>query len=238
MRNATAARSSTVVVPRVPRPAARSSPPPLPLPRPRPRIVTLPDDALMSEPASPPPLPAHRPPSDVLSQLVRQMVDLESYEDALHAGRFCLQRIAAVLPCRASLVHLFDPYRKEFIVIDARGAYAEAMKLSRHTDADPLLRLAMPTGRPFAWHDLTRAPVTKLARFKTVYNVRSILVCPVVQRSYWYGAIELVDPLGGQGFKSEHETAMRYVADRYASFLCTRGVITDVTQVALFAYGV
>jgi GAF domain-containing protein len=173
----------------------------------------------------------------MLALLFERLQNLEHAVDALAGARFCLEAVAFVLPCRASLVHLFDLTRKEFLVVDARGTQASTMKLARHGIGDPLLRMAMPTGRPFAWHDLRYAPVNRLARFKAIDSVRTILACPVTSGQGWLGAIELVDPLGGGAFKTEHENAMRYVCDRYAKFLGSRGVITDVATVARFAFG-
>jgi GAF domain-containing protein len=176
------------------------------------------------------------PAEEMLAILFDRLHALELVADALDGARLLLEVIALVLPCRASLVHFFDVERKEFIVVDARGTQADTMKLARHGASDPLLRMAMPTGKPFVWPDLRYAPVNRLTRFKAIDNVRCMLTCPVVSGARWYGAIELVDPLGGGGFRSEHENAMRYVSDRYASFLTRHGVITDVETVARFAF--
>jgi hypothetical protein len=215
------------------------------------QLVTLPSDVLIEE-RRPPPVPrrapklstvlktppeARLPGEEMLAVLFERLHDLEFCADALDGARFCLEAVAAVIPCRASLAHLFDVVRKEFIVVDAHGIHADTMKLARQGASDPLLRMAMPTGRPFPWHDLRFAPVGKLTRFKEIDDVKSVLVCPVTSGARWYGAIELVDPIGAACFKTEHENAMRYVCDRYAAFLRKNGVITDVATIARFAFG-
>ena len=109
------------------------------------------------------------------------------------------------------------------------------MILERHPFTDPLLQVAMPTGEPFAWKDLRRAPVNKLARFASLPEVKTIMVCPVVTGPRWLGAIELVDPLDGEPFNTHDALGARYVASRYARYISAHGLVTEVCAVARFA---
>ena len=216
------------------------------IPRPAPRLVSLSSSEL--KPASvPPPLPLRRvsgrmtvavrraKDDDVVEKLCEALASLDAEPDALSAARLCLDVLARAVPCRALLAHAFDVARGDFLVVHARGEHADAMVLERHPLGDPLLWVAMPTGEPFAWPDLRRAPVNKLARFKELPHVKTIMACPVVSGPRWLGAIELVDPLDGTLFRTEHALGARYVANRYARFLTAHGLIVDVGAVARFA---
>lgn len=199
----------------------------------------------------PPPLPANRDAArhservpvvrrsvadDVLETLFEALRDLDSEPDALSAARACLGALERVAPSRASMVHAFDVMRGDFLVVDARGEAAEAMVLQRSAKADPLLRVAVPKGEPFPWNDLRRAPVTRLARFSGLPHVARVLVCPVLAGARWLGAIEIVDPAHDGAFRSEDVIAARYVAQRYAAYLTSHGMVLDVAAIARHAF--
>lgn len=138
----------------------------------------------------PPPLPAKRIAADA------------SERDALTAARVCLDEIAKLVPCRVSLIHWLDIVRRDFVVAYACGDAAEAMVLERSSYDDPLLRIAMQRAEPFAWGDLRKAPVARLARFSEVGVVTTVLVCPILAGPRQLGAIELVDPLDAPRFRT------------------------------------
>ena len=109
------------------------------------------------------------------------------------------------------------------------------MVLERSSADDPLLRVAMSRREPFAWDDLRKAPVNRLARFADVGPVTRALVCPITYGPRWLGTLELVDPFDNAPFSSEDIQGARYVAERYATFVVSHGIITDVGAVAQFA---
>jgi transcriptional regulator with GAF, ATPase, and Fis domain len=233
--------------PSVPRPTPKSVPPPPPPVRPR--VVSLADTdfALVEEtPAPAPPRPASAPPisqtfakrpvgDELVSALFDTMHELEFAPDSLDGARFCLAAIESVVPCRASMIHLYDPRRRDFLVVDARGEAAESMLLLRQDEKDPLFRVALPTGRPFAWNNLKNSPIGRLARFSSLSYVDRVLVAPVMNGKSCVGVIELADPKSGP-FWTEDEHAVRYVADRFGAFLATHSAIVDLAIVARFAF--
>src|SRR5207244_12048995 len=121
---------------------------PLAPPRPRPRLVDSTSPAIAPKPPSvPPPLPKKRvasltmKPASVprpapsvrapatarlrgavlVEAIVAALREMPDGGDAPTAARFCLDTLARILPCRAAIVHLFDPSTREFFVIHARG---------------------------------------------------------------------------------------------------------------------
>jgi GAF domain-containing protein len=166
-----------------------------------------------------------------------KLAALDGAPDALAAARACLDALAKVVPCRASLVHAFDEARGDFLVVHAHGEGAASRVLERASCDDPLLRVAMPCADPFPWNDLRKAPVDRLARFADLANVHRILVCPVLRGARRLGVFELVDPTHGGLFRTAEMNAARMVADRYARYLAARGVVLDIAAIARSAFG-
>ncbi len=204
------------------RPAARPTPPVAP------RLVSLSSAYLVElprdkPPSIPPPLPAKRVAAGATER------------DALTAARACLDEIAQLVPCRASLVHWLDVVRRDFVVAHARGDAAETMVLERSSYDDPLLRIAMQKAEPFAWGDLRKAPVARLSRFSELGVVTTVLVCPIISGPRQLGAIELVDPVAVPRFRTNDIVNARRLTDGYASFLATHGLVVDIANIARFA---
>ena len=224
------------------------------VPRPRPQLISLPtavlEDLPQAPPSVPPPLPSHRElrrsdrvpvaqrlsGDDVIEALFEAFRDLAFEPDALSAARFCLEALDGVIPCRASIAHVFDMSRRDFLVVQARGEAAEAMVLGRHSASDPLLSAAMPTGEPLVWSNPRGVQAAGLDRFAELDGVKTVLACPVVSGPRWLGAIELVDPIHGARFRKEDILGARYASSRYADFLASHGVVVDVATVARFAF--
>ena len=208
------------------RPAARPAQAP-----PAPRLVSLSSADLVEEVprAKPPSIPPPLPPKRTLGSVARL-----SERDALAAARACLEELAQLVPCRVALVHWLDVVRRDFVVAHARGEGAEAMVLERSSYDDPLLRIAMQKSEPFAWGDLRKAPVARLARFSELGPVRTVLVCPIVSGPRQLGAIELVDPFDVR-FRTNDIVSARRVTDGYAMFLATNGLVVDIANIARFA---
>jgi len=215
----------------------------------RPRIESLTDAdfALVEDKAPEVPRPAPRPvsgpvlpkrpppPEDLIPMLFDHIHDLELLTDALEGAQFVLGVLNATMPSRAGLVHLYDVQRRSFVVVAATGEAKDSMILARQDSRDPVLRALMPDGRPFAWRNLRDVPVRGIARFADLSHIDSVIAAPVSIGPRWMGVIELVDPLEGDGFGSAEENGLAYVADRFAAYLSTRGVIVDVATIARFA---
>jgi hypothetical protein len=218
--------------------------------------VSLSPDDLLEEPMAPAPASPVAPPrvklgpvrpsipsvprkdtSPAVTAVSERMHAMRFFDHALDAARYALAALADAIPCRASLVHFFDVTRRAFIVVDARGEGADEMRLLRHEEKDPLLRVAMPLGAPFYWNDLTNVPVRSVARLAALGKVARVLVCPVADGARWLGAIELIDPKNGRRFENAEERVTAHVATHLAEFLSSHGVIVDVATIARFASG-
>ncbi len=243
MSNASASTVRPGSIPR-PGPCAVPTPPP-----PRPRIESLSDAdfALVEEakpnvprPAArpkstPPPMSQRVPTQDLIPVLFDRIHDLELLGDALEGAEYVLDVLAKTIPTRSALVHLYDSSKRSFVVATAKGEAKDSMILSRQDARDPLIRLLMPGGRPFSWTNLRNVSVSGIARFAELGHMSAVMAAPVSIGPRWMGVLELVDPVNGDAFRSADENALAYIADRYAAFLSTRGVIVDVATIARFA---
>jgi hypothetical protein len=177
------------------------------------------------------------PLSDVLAPAwIERLGALPSMADALVAGRFCLDLLERVVPCRALLLHVFDAARSDFLVVDAAGAGSEGALLLRVSPRDPLLSVSIDRTHAFSWNDLSCAPVLSVERLARIGGARRILHAPVKVGQRSFGLIELIDPLDGAAFDRRREGAVFSVASRYAEFVAEHGVVTDLSLVAPHAY--
>jgi hypothetical protein len=193
--------------------------------------------AVSAPPASQrtPPASQRTPPAELISTLFEHIGDLELLSDALEGAKYLLEVLATTMPSRAALVHLYDASRRCFVVVAASGEGKDSMVLARTEAKDPVLRTLMPANHPFALRGLRNVPLRGMARFTDLSHIDAVVAAPVSIGPRWMGVIELVDPVDGDGFGSAEENALAYVAERFAAFLSTRGVIVDVAAIAKFA---
>ncbi|MDP9148621.1 MAG: GAF domain-containing protein [Myxococcota bacterium] len=137
------------------------------------------------------------------------------------------------IPSSAGLVHLYDIDRRSFLVTSARGANASALLLRRHAENDPILSTAMRKRRAVLMTEALRGDRTLPDRYTGIGGAQSLLVAPVMQSGRFLGAIELVNPLDGEPFTEAEANALTYIADQFAEFVATRGVVTDPERIGV-----
>jgi GAF domain-containing protein len=169
---------------------------------------------------------------DLLADLFEAMHDLHFVHDALEGGEFCLALAMEKLPSEAALVYLYDIDRREFLVTSTRGAGASELLLQRYPENDAMLRAAMRKGRALVVPDATRGdPASLLPRYVALGGARSVLVAPVIHHGRFLGAIELLNPLDGQPFNESEGNALTYIAEQFAEFISSHGIVTDPERI-------
>ena len=64
-------------------------------------------------------------------------------------------------------------------------------------------------------------------RYQAIGGARSIIIAPVLQAGRALGAIEIINPLDGMPFTDDEANAMTYIAEQYAEYLGSRGIVLD-----------
>jgi hypothetical protein len=172
---------------------------------------------------------------ELVADLFEVMHDLHFLRDALEGGDFCLAVAMEKLPAEAGWVHQYDIDRREFVITSVRGARTDALLLRRHAEREKLLAEAMRGRKALVIEDATDADNLEAAsaeRFALVGGARSIVVAPVMQAGRFLGAIELVNPLDGLPFTGTDGGAVAYIADQFADFVASRGVVIDEERIA------
>lgn len=172
---------------------------------------------------------------DLVADLFDVMHDLHFLRDALEGGDFCLAVAMEKLPAEAAWIHLYDIDRREFVITSARGGHSAELMLRRHSEREKLLADAMRARQPIVIADATDAAAEGAAgaeRFEKIGGARSVIVAPVMQAGRFLGAIELVNPLDGHPFTPTDGNAVAYIADQFAEFVASRGVVTDEERIA------
>ena len=162
---------------------------------------------------------------EVTEILFEAMHDLSLFESAVEGGSFCLVTALRVVPCLAGLVHLVDVEAREFVVVYARGPRADKLVLSRVARGDALLERAASGGRPVVLdYSATDAP-PQSERHAFFGDPWSALIVPIVHGGRTLGFLELIDPIDGAPFGAAAESALSYIAERYAEFVAERGIV-------------
>ena len=159
------------------------------------------------------------------------MHDLHFVHDALEGGEFCLTLAMEKLPCQAGLVHLYDIDRREFLVASTRGAGTSRLLLKRHSEADAMLIAAMRKKRALVVAEAGQS-ASGIERYAVLGGAHSLLIAPVLLHGRILGAIELLNPLDGQPFNESEANALTYIAEQFAEFISSHGIVTDPERIS------
>jgi hypothetical protein len=162
---------------------------------------------------------------ELITSLFESMHDLHFLRDALDGGQFCLALATEVLPARAALIHFFDIEKREWVCACTRGKDTNRLLNARAPEADDLLRSAAKKRRAIVHPDA--AALATANRYQAVGGARSLIVAPVMQAGRALGALEIINPLDGMPFTDDEANAMTYIAEQYAEYLGSRGIVLD-----------
>jgi hypothetical protein len=169
---------------------------------------------------------------DLIADLFEAMHDLHFVRDALEGGEFCLALAMEKLPCQAGIVHLYDIDKREFLIASTRGPGASKLLLRRHPENEPILIAATRKRRALVVEDGAQAEGAQAERYALFGGARSLLVAPVLLHGRLLGAIELLNPLDGQPFNESEGNALTYIAEQFAEFISSHGIVTDAERIS------
>jgi hypothetical protein len=66
-----------------------------------------------------------------------------------------------------------------------------------------------------------------MPRYQQLGGAQSIIIAPIMQAGRALGAIEIVNPSDGMPFTENEGNAMTYIAEQYAEYLGSRGIVLD-----------
>lgn len=161
---------------------------------------------------------------ELITALFESMHDLHFLRDALDGGQFCLALATEVLPARAALIHFFDVEKREWVIACTRGKDTSRLLTMRTPEADEWLRDAARKRRAVV---MANATPTAAERYQTLGGARSIIIAPIMQAGRALGAIEIINALDGMPFTEDEGNAMTYIAEQYAEYLGSRGIVLD-----------
>jgi hypothetical protein len=161
---------------------------------------------------------------ELITALFESMHDLHFLRDALDGGQFCLALATEVLPARVALIHFFDIEKREWVVACTRGKDAAKLLTLRTPESDEILRDAARKRRAVV---MPGGGGTSTQRYQTIGGSRSMIVAPIMQAGRALGAIEIINPLDGMPFNNDEGNAMTYIAEQYAEYLGSRGIVVD-----------
>jgi hypothetical protein len=161
---------------------------------------------------------------ELITALFESMHDLHFLRDALDGGQFCLALATEVLPARAAIIHFYDIEKREWVVACTRGKDTSRLLTLRTPEGDELLRDAARKRRAIVTPNASAATAQ---RYQTLGGSRSMIIAPIMQAGRALGAIEIINPLDGMPFTEDEGNAMTYIAEQYAEYLGSRGIVLD-----------
>lgn len=156
------------------------------------------------------------------------MHDLHFLRDAIDGGLFCLALATEVLPARAALIHFFDIESREWVIACTRGKDTQPLLMARAPESDELLRQAARKRRAVVVADASNLGAD---RYRHLGGGRSIIVAPIMQAGRTLGAVEILNPLDGMPFTEDEGNAMTYIAEQFAEYLGSRGIVLDSARI-------
>ena len=167
---------------------------------------------------------------EIVVQLFESMFDLNFLDNSVDGARFCLALALEKFPSRVGYAHLFDINTRQFVVACAHGPGAPATLGQRHDGEDPTLAAAMRAERAVIFGPAHAASAP--ARYAPGGTIKSAVVAPVIHDGRFLGALELVNPCDDEPFRERERDALTYIAERFAEFVASRGVIVSAETIA------
>jgi GAF domain-containing protein len=161
---------------------------------------------------------------ELITSLFESMHDLHFLRDALDGGQFCLALATEVLPSRAAVIHFFDIEKREWVVACTRGKEMHRLLTMRAAESDEILRECARKRRALVVPNASHATSE---RYRQLGGARSLIAAPIMQAGRALGALEIINPLDGMPFTEDEGNAMTYIAEQYAEYLGSRGIVLD-----------
>lgn len=165
---------------------------------------------------------------ELITALFESMHDLHFLRDALDGGQFCLALATEVLPARAAIIHFFDIEKREWVIACTRGKDLSRLLTLRTPESDELLREATRRRRALV---LSNTADATAQRYQTLGGSRSVIIAPIMQAGRALGALEIINSLDGMPFNEDEGNAMTYIAEQYAEYLSSRGIVLDPNRI-------
>ena len=221
-------------------------PDPTTLPAPTTAAAQPPSGSFAAAPASPEVAPPEPKPAqrsdpvirrrrlgeDLISQLFESMHELHFMRDIVSGAEFVLGVLNDTLPCELTLIHVFDINTGQFVLVRANGPGSDKLVLYRTPGQDALFSQAMRRLHAVRVDDASTDERFSGGRWGVIgLKPRQALCGGVKQGGRYLGAIELINPGGGETFYETEANALDYICEQFAEFLTNRPIVLDAEVV-------
>jgi GAF domain-containing protein len=170
---------------------------------------------------------------DLIADLFESMHDLHFARDTVEGGDFCLALAMTKLPSLAGIVQVYDIDRREFVVTNTRGEGTNGLLLRRFPENDAMLSAAMRKRTAVVVPDALQSDATTIERYAVIGGARSLIIAPVMVAGRFLGAIELLNPIDGEPFTESDGNAVTYIAEQFAEFVSSHGIVMDPERISV-----
>ncbi len=160
------------------------------------------------------------------------MHELHFSPDMIQGVEFVLGVLNSTLPSEGIVVHVYDINTRQFVIVRALGPSPQSVILHRTSDSDPLFKKAMRRHRSLRVQDVTTEPAYEDGRFRLLgVAPATALFGPVQLSGRYLGAVELLNPSGGEPYTENEANALDYICEQLAEFLAARPIVLDADVV-------
>jgi hypothetical protein len=165
---------------------------------------------------------------DLIGELFEKMHELHFSPDMIGGVEFVLGVINATLPSEGIVVHVYDINTRQFVIVRALGPSPQSVVLHRTPDSDALFKKGMRAHRCIRTPDAKSETAYADGRFSLLGVAPLSALFGAVQLGGRYlGAVELLNPPGGEPFTENEANALDYICEQLAEFLASRPIVLD-----------
>lgn len=165
---------------------------------------------------------------DLIGELFEKMHELHFSPDMVTGVEFVLGVLNTTLPSEGVVVHVYDINTRQFVIVRALGPSPQSVVLHRTPDSDLLFKKGMRATRCLRTANAKTESAYADGRFSLLgVAPTSALFGPVSLGGRYLGAVELLNPPGGEPFTENEANALDYICEQLAEFLASRPIVLD-----------
>ena len=182
--------------------------------------VQTPVDVALVGAIVPPPRPSIASSVDLIGSIFDSVHDVHFAPTVVDGADLLCDIAFRNIPCAGAFIFFHDINNRGWIIASGSGDHASTVFGDRFAATDPLLSRIVQRRGALRVSGEACAHALNLGR-----TAKHALIAAASVGGRLYGAIELVDPPGGQPFTESQEHALAYLAEQFATFAASRGLV-------------
>jgi len=165
---------------------------------------------------------------DILGELLDRTQEIYEHESLESAAGFMIDLAMQTIKADSAAVFIADINRNDLYFATARGPKAAEVMGFRVPAGKGIVGFCVQSGVSLAVSDVHKDPHFYAAISKGLgYETRSILCSPAQQGGRVFGALELINRVGGDAFTGDEVNVLNFLAHEFSDYLVNTGQTGD-----------